>query len=165
MKRIKLTQGKYALVDDADYVFLNQYRWHASKERHRYYAVRGMPRSNPKRRVIRMHRVILGVPKDVEVDHINGNGLDNRRENLRSCTSGQNSMHQRIHFDNTIGFKGVHLMGRHRRKPYRVRIQANRRRVHIGCYETAREVAYAYDLAAIKYHREFALTNEMLGLL
>lgn len=86
-KEIPLSQGRLALVDDADYAELSQHKWFVD---HYGYAVRNFPRSLCKTRDIRMHRVILNAPDGMTVDHINGNRLDNRRCNLRLATDAQN---------------------------------------------------------------------------
>jgi len=166
MREIPLTQGKFAKVDDADYESLNQYKWCVTKDGNTHYAVRGIWMPNSKQTIpIRMHRVILKAPKNIEVDHRNGNGLDNRRSNLRLCTSGQNTMHQKLNGNNTTGFKGVTLDRRAIRKLYWARIQVNNKRISLGCYSTPEAAARVYDAAALKYHRDFALTNEMLGFM
>ena len=167
MKTIKLTQGKVALVDDADYSWLNQHKWYAAKYTNGkfYYAVRKSPRLGSKQRTICMHRLILNAPNGVEVDHINGNGLDNRRVNLRRCTCSENSMNQRLSCGNTIRFKGVSLMRRNLGKPYRATITVNSKGFYLGNHRTAEDAARAYDVAALRHFKEFALTNEMLGLL
>lgn len=91
MKRILLTQGKYALVDDADFEYLNQWKWCAHKIGSIYYVKRGHNWNKKKKcwnEILSMHRVILGLSKGdgICTDHINGNGLDNRHCNLRACT-------------------------------------------------------------------------------
>jgi dTMP kinase len=88
MKEIELTQGKVALVDDDDFEELNQFKWHVKKDHNRaFYAARVTPR--PNRRLIFMHRQILkDIPEGMEVDHVNGNGLDNRRSNLLKMKKG-----------------------------------------------------------------------------
>lgn len=87
MKRISLTQGKYALVDDSDYLPLTKWKWHAAHVgRGLVYAARG----GGKARTILMHRHILLPPKGLVCDHINGDTLDNRRSNLRVCTDAEN---------------------------------------------------------------------------
>lgn len=91
MKQIKLTQGKVALVDDADYDWLNQWNWYAKRPWYggHFYAARG-PRKNGKRTTVYMHRLITNCPRDYEVDHINADTLDNRRANLEIVTKKQN---------------------------------------------------------------------------
>ena len=103
-KKIKLTQGKYALVDEEDFDELNKYKWHAQKDCHTYYAKR---RENGTK--VYMHRQILGLKQgDGKItDHINSNGLDNRRENLRVVSKAVNCRNHREYSDNTSGHTGV----------------------------------------------------------
>lgn len=108
-----------------------------------------------------MHRLILDVPKGAEVDHINGNGLDNRRRNLRICTRSENQWNRRLAPNNTSGFKGVYRF----QGKWRAQIQSFGKKIHIGLYETRIEAARAYDEVAIKCHGDFAATNKRLGLL
>ena len=169
MKTISLTQGKVAIVDAADYKWLNQWKWRAYRGNSSYtfYAVRWTPKIKHKRSLEFMHRLILGLHNtdDTHSDHINGDGLDNRRANLRLCNHCENMRNRRINSNNKAGFKGVHIYKIDCNKPYRAQIKVNNRKVHIGHYETAEAAARAYDVAALKHHGRFASTNAMLGLL
>lgn len=165
MRQIQLTKGQVALVNDADYESLNQYKWYAHKWGHTYYAVRKASRSECGQPFLFMHRVILNVPNGVGTDHINGNGLDNRRLNLRNCSVAQNQWNQRLHQNNTSGYKGVDYVPEFSVKQWRAQIQFKGKRLHLGLYGTAEEAARSYDEAAWKYHGDFASTNKTLGLL
>ena len=164
MKMISLTQDKFAIVDDANYNSLNKYKWYTFKSLTTCYAVRNAPISESGQRQIRMHNIILSPPKGVEVDHKNGNGLDNRISNLRFCNRSENKRSQRLSRDNTSGFKGVTLRSRVQKTVYVARIGVNKREIHLGYYPTLEAAARAYDRAALKYHGDFAMTNEKLGL-
>ena len=105
MREIILTQGKVALVDDKDYDQVSQFKWYASRERNSWYAVRKIC-VDGKRHNCRMHRFILGLLGKELFDHINSDGLDNRRKNLRACTASQNQQNRRLQ-RGTSKYKGV----------------------------------------------------------
>jgi len=165
MKTIPLTRDKVALVDDEDYDYLNQYKWYANKVGHTYYAMReGSMSDSKRRRGILMHRIILDTPDGVMTDHINRNGLDNRKANLRLCTSSENAKHRRVLSNSKTGIKGVGLR-KNRKSRYVVLLYVNDKSLYIGCYKTIEAAAKAYDTAALQYHGDFALTNKMMGLI
>lgn len=164
MKKIPLTQGYVALVDDDDYPLVSSCKWYAMIDRHalntKLIYVRTWipnPGGNPRGRVISLHRLLMNVldQPSIKVDHRNGNGLDNRRVNLRLASAEGNSRNRR-HIPNKSGYKGV---VRHGPDTYEARIRANHDRLYLGCYRTARDAALAYDDAARKYHGEFACLN------
>ena len=151
-KMIPLTQGKFTLVDDEDFEWLNQWKWFYDNG----YAARNTgPRGHQK--TLLMHRVIMNTPDGMDTDHINGVRSDNTRANLRVCDDAQNRANAGIRSDNSSGFIGVYKK-KNRRKWY-VQIQVGRRRKHVGSYETAEEAARAYDQVALKYFGEFAKLN------
>lgn len=151
MKRIPLTQGKFALVDDEDFAELSKVKWCFSKG----YAVRSVRLE--KRGTILMHREILSAKKGQECDHINMNGLDNRRANLRVCTRAENARNRPKDRDNTTGFKGVAL--EKRTGKYVAQIHILGKHYHFGTFKSAKEAALAYNEAAPKYFGEFAQLN------
>lgn len=158
MKKIPLTQGKFTLVDDADYVWLSQWKWYALKDhnRNRWYAVHKL---NGK--TVYMHRLILGIKDGHRIDHQDGGGLDNRRQNLRVATQRQNLQNRGRQWNNTSGFKGVSPSFRsyRLRKPWRVRIKAGGKHHFIGRYASKEEAARAYDVAALRFFGKFARLN------
>jgi hypothetical protein len=152
-KSIPLTQGKVAIVDDADYLWLSHWKWHVVTGRGKDYAAR----SEGARKNIRMHREIMGTPAGVEVDHVNNNGLDNRRMNLRKATREQNRWNRGKTIRNHSGYKGVNW-NRGAQK-YRAQITVGRKQIHLGCFDDPVEAARAYDASAREFHGEFARTN------
>lgn len=150
-RAIQLTQGRVALVDDGDFDWLNQYRWHAHKSRVAWYAERVITIAPGKTRVIKMHQLIAGKG----VDHRDGNGLNNRRDNLRPATEHQNRGNQGLLHSNSSGFKGVDRD----RRSWRARITIDGKRRHLGNFDTATEAALAYDAAAREVFGEFARPN------
>ncbi len=159
MKKIKLSQGKYALVDDTDYEFLSQYKWSVSKTRKTFYAIKSLVinKKTNKRQTLIMHRMIMNTPKDMHTDHINGNGLDNRRKNLRICTSMQNSWNSRTAKNNKSGYKGVCFI-KYRNK-YKAQICHNRKIVFLGYFTQKADAAIAYNNASKIFHGAFSNLN------
>lgn len=150
---IKLTETSIAILDDDDYNKLYVYYWYLAKNG---YAMR---RINPGYRTnkrIYMHHEVLNFP-NIEIDHKNGNKLDNRKSNLRICTSSQNKANQKLREDNRSGFKGVcwHEGG----QKWMARIQVNNHNIYLGLYNDIKEAACVYDLAAVQYFGEFARLN------
>jgi len=155
MKRIPLTQGQFALVDDADFDWLSQWNWHAIKADNTFYASRKSPRDpiTRKQTTIGMHSVLLpGCPR---VDHQNRNGLDNQRHNLRPATFSQNNRNRRKRSGCSSQYKGVHSY----REQWMARIYADGQRLYLGSFSSEVDAAKAYDAAARKMYREFAVTN------
>jgi hypothetical protein len=104
-----------------------------------------------------MHRQILNPKESDHVDHINGNGLDNRRDNIRACSCSQNLMNRQNHRPTTSGYKGVSLHKRN--KTWRATINLNGKQIYAGCYATPVEAALAYNAKAIELFGEFARPN------
>lgn len=158
MKYIKLTQGKYAIVDDCDYPELSQYKWYAHKQRNTYYAYRGES-LNGKKVVVAMHRQILGLSyrDGKETDHKNHNGLDNKRSNIRICTRFQNSLNQLANKNTTSKYKGESWAKKH--KKWYAHIKINQKSYHIGNFDNEIDAAKAYDIKAKELFGDFAYTN------
>ena len=154
MKKIKLTRGQFAIVDDDVYERLRKSRWYAWQHPNtgKPYAAR-----TEKGKRVHMHRLILNAPTGLHVDHINGDGLDNRRSNLRLVTTAQNNQNRDRYKNNTTGYKGVSQQ--RGRKKFRAQIYVNGRAVYLGWYETAIEAALAFDRAVRKYHGPYGCTN------
>ena len=142
MREIPLTQGKVALVDDEDYEYLNQFKWYAQKIHNIYYAMRSLPKINKPHQLC-MHAVIVGTPPGMVTDHINGNGLDNRRENLRIVTNRENL--QNLHHPKSSKYPGVSFITS--RKKWRTQIQLKGKRQFLGEYSDETTAATVYAVA------------------
>lgn len=152
MRKILLTQGKVALVDDGDFKYLNQFKWCLSHRGNNGYAVR-----QKNRKKVLMQYVILPKREGLQLDHINGNRVDNRKVNLRYCTKKQNSRNMLPRRK----YKGVYLKKDrlHTKKKYETQIRFNYKGIHVGYFESEKDAALAYDNAARKYFGEFARLN------
>ncbi len=158
MQKIKLNNEKFAIVDDRNFEYLNQFKWTYDAYG---YAVRRFMR-NGKRTTIFMHNLIIDIPKGYLPDHINGNRIDNRKENLRIANYKQNNQNRRLGKNNTSGYKGVSWsrLGKGYWKAY---IKQDKKSKFLGNFKTKEEAALAYNEAAKKYFGEFAWLNEMKG--
>jgi hypothetical protein len=155
MKTISLTHGKVALIDDEDYDFVIQHKWysHQCRKNAPCYAI-----ANQKNRVVRMHRLIMNAPKDLQVDHIDGNGLNNQKNNLRLCTAAENQHNQRVQKRaKTSKYKGVFT--RKNRNKWSCQIKCNSKIYHLGYFKSEILAAKTYDTAAKKYFGQFAKLN------
>lgn len=147
---ITLTQGYHAEVDTDNLRFLSSHRWYASGRGGLLYA-----RRKEKGKTVYMHREIMNAPDGIQIDHINGNGLDNRRLNLRVCTTAQNQHNSTKRANTSSRFKGVDRD----RKKWRARICINGEKIWIGRYKSEFEAAEAYDKKAVEHFGEFANLN------
>lgn len=151
MIEIPLTLGKVALIDDADLPLVQDRKWHAFRDRGRWYARASSSHRGPK---VRMHRLILpGVPL---VDHKNGDGLDNQRHNLRPATEGENHVN-RPKSRGVSRFKGVWWSSRTRR--WGACFSINDRTRHLGQFASEEDAARAYNAAVLAQWGEFAWLN------
>jgi hypothetical protein len=153
---IPLTQGQFAIVDADIFEFLNQWKWLAQRKGQRFYAMRTTQKHEGKRRNIRMHMVINHASDNRITDHINGNGLDNRRCNLRSVTLSQNQWNAGSR-GGSSKYKGVSWHTRD--KAWRVKIKVDGNIISLGQYKTEEEAALAYNEGAIRLHGEYAKLN------
>jgi len=150
---IPLTRGLVALVDDADFdAVAAAGKWYARPSLNTFYACRMYPQMDGKQRVVSMHTLVTGWGY---VDHIDGDGLDNRRANLRPADQSKNGMNRALGSNNTSGFKGV----TRRRLGWEAGISLDGRQVYLGTFATAQEAAHAYDEAALHHFAEFARPN------
>lgn len=158
MKHIPLTQGQVALVDDEDFEYLNQWKWCVSKRSRSYYAVRKIHR-NGVATTLSMHVAIMNPQTGTEIDHRDGNGLNNQRENLRPSTRVENSRN-RHHFktSKTSKYRGVYFDKKNRRWCASISPQTGQY-VWLGRHATEEAAALAFDEAAKKYFGEFAALN------
>lgn len=142
MKEIPLTQGKVALVDDEDYLELSKYKWQVRMYPKTGYATRA-ERIGGNVVHYRMHRLIMRPPYGKDIDHINGNGLDNRRENLRIVSRRKNL--QNRHTPKTSQYPGVSWYNR--KKRWKGDIRYNGKSRHLGYYKDELEAATVYRVA------------------
>jgi|LakMenE01Jun11ns_1017448.scaffolds.fasta_scaffold9218745_1 hypothetical protein len=169
--KIPLTQGKFAIVDKEDYSKIMNYKWFAVKSRNNFYAAT----HGEKRETIKMHRLILGLSEKNKIcDHIDHNGLNNSKSNLRVCDNSQNIKNTTSRIGSTSSYLGVSFRPVRKRKlkdgGYSVvnvknkwvsQIQCNKKKYFIGRFETEKEAAVAYNNEALKKFGEFANLNKI----
>ena len=153
-REIPLTQGRITLVDDDDFERVSQFRWRAYRNRDTFYAIRSIKKPDGRWTTQHLHTFITGY---IQTDHWNGDGLDNRRSNLRIATDNDNRRNSKLFQNNTSGYKGVSWdKGR---RLWRVQVSVNGTTRYVGRYDDIIEAARAYDEAARKWYGEFARTN------
>ena len=163
MRKIPLTQGKFAIVDDEDYKRINKYKWHTTKDTNVFYAKTHVRVKDEnfkiKNKVIGMQMLVLNLTmsstRKMDIDHRDGDGLNNKKNNLRLATHAQNIMNQRLNKVNTSGYKGVSW---HRNK-WRAQIKKDGKRHHLGLFTCLIKAAKAYDEAAKELFGEYARLN------
>lgn len=157
MRRIPLSKGYFALVDDEYFDFVNQWKWHWSKG----YAVRrhylGGGKYNEQAETLRMHREILGARRGQEVDHINGDKLDNQLDNLRFCTRSQNTANTALRSTNTSGFRGV--TWNKKKQCWEVYLTHNYKHLFLGYFHELPAAVRAWNSKAFELRGDFAWVN------
>lgn len=161
-KLIPLSGGKlFAIVDDEDYEYLRKSKWRAGEPKKGFFYATKIGN-------IRMHRLIMQAQVGQQVDHINGNTLDNRRSNLRICSNQENARNRYKPVTGLSNYKGVKRSNTVSER-WTAQIGLNGKDIHLGSFATQEEAASAYDKAAIEHYGEFAKTNaqtnKMMGLL
>jgi hypothetical protein len=149
MKEIILTRGYVALIDDCDFELVSKYKWQANVHNHVVYAGTDVNRTR-----ILMHRLILQAPKGILVDHIDHNGLNNTRDNLRLATRSQNGYNARLSKGNTSGVKGVYWCNYYHK--WCALIHTKEKRYHVGYFATLEEAAEATRIKRLELHGKFA---------
>jgi hypothetical protein len=162
MKTIALTRGKVTVVDDEDFEWLASFKWYAGYCSGKWYA-RRTKKIGGHNRVVYMHREILTLAagQNTQGDHRDGDGLNNRRSNLRPATLAEQHRNKPRHRDKRDAFKGVYFDDRRPASPtpWRAMIYINGRAVYLKKHRTAVDAARAYDAAAREAFGEFARLN------
>lgn len=167
MIEIPLTKGKFAIIDKDDLELVMRYRWYYYKPRrgHNEYAIaRDYTNGRPSGNMILLHSLLVNQAKGLEIDHKNGNGLDNRRHNLRPCNHDQNSFNStKRTFDTSSKYKGVSRV--RKTDKWKAQLMKGGKHYYFGQFNTEREAADAYDVGAIEHFGEYAkLNNQQVRL-
>jgi len=154
---VPLSKGLESVIDAADVHLIDNKNWHVRVYTRSMYAIRTPLLAKGKLGIVRMHRVILDAPNGVEVDHVNSDGLDNRRANLRLVTKAQNQHNRRRNAYSDSGFKGVswhQATGK-----WQARIQKDGKEKHLGVFDCPKDAQAAYIEASANFHGEFGRTE------
>jgi hypothetical protein len=149
---VPLSRGMQAVIDATAGPSVGAYNWSAAWTGRRWYARRSDPET---RKHIYLHRWLLGITDERDGDHKDGDGLNNRRSNLRAATESQNMANRAVQSNSASGYKGV-IRWRGR---WQATVRFANRVERIGTFDTAEEAARAYDARAVELHGEFARLN------
>lgn len=151
-----LRHGHVLTYDEADAALVDAHTWHAHRERGTHYACTNVRKLDGRRTIVKLHRLLIPAARGIEIDHVNRNGLDNRRVNLRPGTPSQNKANRPAPRNNTSGYKGVSREGRR----WIAYITVDRCRYRLGRFDDAWAAAQAYNAAALEAWGEFARINQ-----
>ncbi len=163
MKTIPLTQNKVAIVDDEDYERLIEYKWYAHFDGSNFYARRS-ERPHGKKNIVKiktipMHRMILTTVPSSQIDHINGNTLDNRRENLRAVSIRENTQNRKIKYASK--YPGVSKNKNSKTNPWRARIHYNGKDYLLGYFKNEEEAYECYKQACVDIENDKFFKGEI----
>lgn len=155
MKKIPLSKGKFALVDDEDFEFVNQWKWYFFQRpgSNTYYAKTRMNTGYKIYKNVFMHRLIMKVSKSLHIDHINGDGFDNRKSNLRVVTHHENMLNRSTRINNTSGYPGIY---KRENNKFVASISSGKKRVYLGFFSSYEEALAARKKAEDEYFGEFS---------
>jgi hypothetical protein len=156
-RRIYLDEGKWTIVDCEDYYRFAGFKWCLGGGKGRFYAIRGQRIGDDDLKIVRLHRLIMNAPEGLLVDHKIGEGLDNKRSNLRLATRSQNQYNKGKRRNTTSKYKGVYFNKGHRK--WAAQIIKSGSKIRLGYFDSEIEAARAYDEQAKKYGGEFACLN------
>ena len=154
--KIPRTKGLFVKVDPEDYIWLSQFRWHCKVNKDAVYAVRTIQVKGRSQRIF-MHRLLMNTPAGMVCDHINHDGLDDRKANLRNCTIAQNNANRRSAANSSSKYIGVSRDKR--RNKWVAHIKINGEEKYLGSYDVEEDAARAYDAAAWAQHGVYANLN------
>lgn len=146
-------------MDDEDFEYLNQWKWYTHKPNPLCCYAKRTIRETAQQKTVQMHRLIMGAQKGQLVDHVDGNGLNNQRSNLRLCSRPQNSRNRRKHKPTSSFYMGVSWCKK--LNMWVAQISTNNKKINLGRFLIEKEAAEAYNKAALKFHGEFARINQI----
>lgn len=159
-RTIALSGGHVLIVDEADYPLAASRVWHPQQGKAGSHYAAVTRTVNGRQVKCYLHREIVGASRGQRVDHVNGNGLDNRRENLRLCSNADNMRNMRVsQARGSSRFKGVSWFVRH--ELWRAYIVVDYKQIHLGYFKSEHEAAEAYNAAARERFGKFARLNEL----